>query len=176
VIKRFCLTLLILIGLTRFIQAQNLNIYFYDSTSQSFTLQEVRALTFSNDSLNVITTRGVTHSWSFDFVNYYTYKESKTSSNQWKLKNNIPALLIYPNPSAGVLNLQFAIPSVSRGATYQVMVYDQNGRTVLNQSYQSGNVKSEKRQLDLQELANGSYTCAVRMNSYAIKQSFILSK
>ena len=174
--KKFCLTLLIVFGLAEFIQAQNLNIYFYDSTSQSFALQELRALTFSNDSLNVITTSGVTHSWAFSFVDYYDYKESKTSSIPWKLGNNIPALLVYPNPSPGVLNLQFAIPSVSRGSTYYILIYDQNGRTVLNQSNQSTHGKSEKKQLDLQALANGSYICEVRMNSYTIKQSFILSK
>lgn len=173
---RFGVTFLLLVGLTSLLSAQDLNIYFYDSTSKSFTLEDVRALTFSNDSLNVVNTNGVTHSWAFSFIDYYDYKKSKTSSIPRNMAINSLDLLIYPNPSPGLLNLQFAIPSMARGAIYQVMVYDHDGRTVLNQSYRSGNVKLEKRKLDLQELANGSYICEVRMNSYAIKQSFILSK
>jgi len=156
--------------------AQDLNVYFYDQTSTTFEIEEVRSLTFSADSLNVTTTDGVVHSWSFNFVNYYNYKTIKVPNSTADISKSTTSLLVYPNPSSGVLNLSFTNLDAQKGQSYDIVVYDQTGKITLNQSYVSGSGAIEKKQLDLATLSNGTYICEVRMKNYTVKQSFILSK
>ncbi len=169
-------TFLLILGITEIVQAQDLIVHFNDNTSTSYAVKEVRSLTFSADSLNVTTKEGVIHSWSFNFVNYYKYGKTDSTSSTSDLEKKNSNLLIYPNPSQGVLNLNFVNINAPKGKAYEVIVYNQTGKIVVRKSYVSNTAKKEKQQLNLNILTNGNYICEVRMEHYTIRQSFILNK
>ena len=173
---KYLFAFLMILGMTEIVQAQKLNVHFYDNTSSSFEVKDVRSLTFSADSLNVTTNDGVMHSWPFNFINYYNYSKKATSNSTSDLEEKNSNLLIYPNPSKGILNLNFDNINAQKGKAYEVIVYDQTGKIVVRKSYVSDNANEEKRQLNLNTLTNGNYVCEVRMDHYTIRQSFILNK
>ena len=71
-------------------------------------------------------------------------------------------LSAYPNPTAGMLNIEFNAVEKSNAS---VSVIDLSGRTIMNSS-QTVTAGSNNLQLDLTNVAKGAYMIRVKANQF----------
>ena len=127
------------------------------------------------EGLSVYQARGLIRTWD-DSTFYYNACESTIPdeySNNSRFANGIEntvanavALMVYPNPSNGILNVKIN----SNNCIFEV--YDVIGKQVMNRKLNEGETKVE-----LSPLNNGTYLYKITQNNIVIKaDKFILNK
>ena len=107
-------------------QGQNVHFNFTDGTQQSYTLEDVRKTTFTDDVMNLHLTDGTIYSWNVSTIGHYEFDELVTTGNEPQAPTLAP-MKIYPNPTTGRLSVEYALEA---DAPVSLEVRDMQGRTV----------------------------------------------
>ena len=87
-----------------------------------------------------------------------------------RLNNNFSNALLYPNPTAGLLNIRF---STAISSNTQLVLTDVTGRTIMTTTVRKGALNME---VNLQPLPNGRYFIKINDDKKVIHQSVVIAK
>jgi hypothetical protein len=87
-----------------------------------------------------------------------------------RLNNNFSNALLYPNPTAGLLNIRF---STAISSNTQLLLTDVTGRTIITTPVRKGALNME---VNLQPLPNGRYFIKINDDKNVIHQSVVIAK
>jgi type IX secretion system substrate protein/NHL repeat-containing protein len=103
-----------------------------------------------------------------DWYNNAIRKISNETTSISQVKNTaIEELSIYPNPSAGIVNIEFA--NVTENSTYKVY-------NTMGQEVKSGNLNQTVNQINLQDLNAGMYTILVSQQDIVSTSKIVVQK
>ena len=162
--KLFALVVLSLLMCTTSI-AQSIHFNYTDGTNSSYNLQDVRKITFDADVMNLHLLDGSVYAWNVSSIGYYEYDESLVTVEDWLNKANAWDVAVYPNPTDGLLNVQFNLPKEDKVI---IGLYDLQGKGILEKSLGNITTGEHKEMLDLTQLPNGTYVCRITGQHYSI--------
>lgn len=87
-----------------------------------------------------------------------------------RLNNDFSNAVVYPNPSAGVLNIRF---NVTINSNTQLILTDITGRTVMTSPVKKGSMNLD---MNLQHLPSGRYFIKINDDQRVIHQSVVIAK
>lgn|GEM_PF-683142 len=94
--------------------------------------------------------------------------QDNTSTGILQGSNELPSLLLFPNPTNGVTTLAHAL-----NGTVTITVLDALGRRVHNEVFRANGDRTTRR-LDLSGLAPGSYTFTIRNTGAVVSQRVVI--
>ncbi len=150
---------------TQCVMGQDFFVKLKNETTQQIALSSIRCITYSGNTMNVNLKNGSVQSWNVFDVAYNAY-QSPTSLKETTL--NEKTFLLYPNPVANELKLQFEFDGSKE---HTVEVCNVHGRVLLNSGKIPTNSKSLS--LDVSGLPAGVYVCFLKTDNQIFTQQFI---
>lgn len=145
--------------------AQSIHFNYTNGTNASYNLQDVRKITFDADVMNLHLLDGSVYAWNVSSIGYYEYDESSVNIEEWLNQANAWDVAVYPNPTNGLLNVQFTLPKEDK---ILVSLYDVQGKLVLEKNVGNSTAGEHKEMLDLTHLPNGTYVCRISGQQHSI--------
>jgi len=155
---KLCVLVVLSLLLCTSSMAQSIHFNYNDGTNASYNLQDVRKITFDADVMNLHLLDGSIYSWNVSSIGYYEYDESSVNIEEWLHQANAWDVAVYPNPTNGLLNVQFNLPKEDK---ILIGLYDVQGKLVLEKSLGNSALGEHKEMLDLTHLPNGTYVCRI---------------
>ena len=119
---------LLLTGLFCFLESiysQNLIFMFTDGAQSTYSVNEIRNITFDVEVITVKKKDGTTVSWNVSSITNYRY-DATTSVTQQEMINNAE-VKIFPNPFKGSVHIRYELPSSDK---ISVGIFDLQGRII----------------------------------------------
>jgi hypothetical protein len=145
--------------------AQSIHFNYTNGTNASYNLQDVQKITFDADVMNLHLLDGSIYAWNVSSIGYYEYDESLVTVEDWLNKANAWEVAVYPNPTDGLLNVQFNLPKEDKVI---IGLYDVQGKGIMEKSLGNITTGEHKEMLDLTQLPNGTYVCRITGQHYSI--------
>jgi outer membrane receptor protein involved in Fe transport len=160
-----------LLGLGFGLQAQDLYVKFSSGTDVRYGLTTVERITFSATDMRVEMGAGNIASYGLDSIAYFNYKASIVSGVAAKELQG-EALKLYPNPTTGNLNLDYAL---EKGGKVALSIYNATGQKVYTTTREQG-IGQQQQSLDLKAvgLTQGVYFVELRTASTQFINKVIL--
>lgn len=158
---------------------QNIDAIFDDTGGElicSFTIPSITGVVKPLGSLSDFKNENVVGKWKLIVSD--NYELDTGSLEAWQLNlcsseevlaienNDLEKLLIYPNPSDGVLNVSFK----KKEETVELKLFDLLGRIVVEKSFSDGDMNFNER-IDFSEFSKGFYWLQIKNGrSYSVKK------
>ncbi len=173
--KKHILTFTVLAATTVAVQGQNVHFNFTDGTQQSYTLEDVRKTTFTDDVMNLQLTDGTIYSWNVSTIGHYEFDELVTVGNEPQVATLAP-MKVYPNPTTGSLSVEYAL-EVETPVTIELR--DMQGRTVRQMELGKRPAGQHTAQWDGTDsqgrpAAAGTYLCRIITPRVQMSRTFII--
>lgn len=154
--------------------AQYVNVYLSDSTSQSYALADVSSITFNSSEMQMNFLGGSFLDWNTSIINYMDYDDSGLGLFE-SVNDLMTEFVVYPNPSNGAVHVKL---ESEFERSIAVEVYNIQGQQVKNLF--RGNLN---RSLLLHwngvdergyKLSRGVYLCTVTIGAQRISRTIVL--
>jgi hypothetical protein len=156
------------------IYAQKIFFKFTDGTSATYTVSEVRNLTFSGDVMVLKKTDGTIVSWNVSSIGNYNYN-AITPVNDVKLINNAE-VKIYPNPFKGVVHIRYELPTAEQ---IGIDILDMQGRSI--RSWPKEKKKAGSHEIIWQVsdtkgniMPTGTYICRISTSKGTVSKMMVM--
>ena len=175
-VKRVLLLVFLSLSLSG-LQAQYINIYLSDSTTESYALADVSNLTFGENLMQMSFVGGSQLHWNTSIINYIDYEDSGLGIAQ-PTADLVQTFLMYPNPSNSFVNVKLA--SRIKGEV-SIVIFNLNGQVISN-LYQGESPKGESEwrwngeDLSGNRVKPGMYLCTVFAQNQRISRTIILTE
>lgn len=136
---------------------------------KSFSVNEIRKLTFPNGNLTVTKNDGSLENFSIDAVAVLKFA-GPVSIEKNTIENS--KALLYPNPVKDHFNLSF---ECNKAVNADVMIFDINGKLLINHNIETV-VGENLVDLNIGNLLNGMYLCSLRYQGNAINLKFNINR
>lgn len=152
--KKVFLSVLLLfsIGLTGLYAQNKLYVKEKAGTQTSFTINNVRKLTFASGNMMVNKTDKSTSAYALSNTRYLSFRDFTTDVPQISLQES-SNLILFPNPVTD--QLQISYETMSEG-TVQVAIFDVQGKVLLQQNL-SSQTGSNHATIPILQLTKGLY-------------------
>ncbi len=152
-------------------QAQSIHVHLTDGSTQTYPLIDIRTITLPENvmSLNLIT--GDTVSWNFSVITYFEYFQPPMSiSESGPLVDT--DLKVYPNPSSGLINIEFELASEE---AVSIGLYDMKGSLVgvIFQGVESAGV--HRWQWNAVSAGPGVYLCKLTAGKFVYNKLILIT-
>lgn len=165
---RLCTLLLLGLGLTG-LQAQNvLKVREKSGTQTSYTLNDIRKLTFSTGNLTVSKTDGTMQMYALSNIRFLNFGDVVTSIDKSTLLEN-RSIQIYPNPVVDEFTLTYQL---TNKGSIQIDIVDLQGKVVFTKTV-SQTEGIDQLKINVSKLPKGLYLCRL-INGLSIETKKIL--
>lgn len=153
--------------------AQNLIVDANEFGTQLYSLNTLRKITFSDDSMQVYLQNGQVDNWSKTDVRFMVFDADPLAQSVTE-NINLKNVNVYPNPSEGILKVEWT--SLEKGNT-NFEVLDVNGKSIFKHSISVLNPGKQIAKIDLPaSMKNGVYFLKVNQNYTTRYQKVIVQK
>jgi hypothetical protein len=150
--------------------AQSIHFNYTNGTNASYNLQDVRKITFDADVINLHLLDGSVYSWNVSSIGFYEYDESSVNIEDWLNHANAWDVSVYPNPTDGLLNVQFNLPKEDK---LFIGLYDVQGKLILEKSLGNSVAGEHKEMFDLTTFPGGTYVCRISGQQHSITKKVL---
>lgn len=152
------------------LKAQNVYFNSNDGSTNTYSLEDVRKMTFDDSQVTLELNDGTTFQWDMADVVSFKYDNEITNLSLVENINNID-LKIYPNPNSGKYNLSY---NISNNADVVIEMFSIDGKFI-TQLF-SGNQTSGNQILnfDLNNISKGVYIVQLKTNDFSITKKLII--
>ena len=154
---------------------QNLYFKFNDGTTATYTVSEIRNVTFSGNVIVLQKKDGTTINWNASTVGNYRFDATTTSTRDAVSINNAE-VKIYPNPSKGMVRIRFDLPVADKVA---VDILDMQGRII--HQWPMAQKKAGTHELLWQSndsrskvLQSGTYICRIATTKGTVSKTMVV--
>jgi hypothetical protein len=155
---------------TEGLRAQSIHFNYTDGTNASYSLEDVRKITFEADLMNLHFWDGTVFAWNVSTIGYYEYDQSSLNVLEWINSANVWNVMVFPNPTSTDLNVSYNLPKEDE---ITIALFDMQGKLMLQKG--SGKQVSGEHQetLDLTSIDQGKYVCRISGLKNAITKTVI---
>ena len=153
------------------LSAQNINFNYTNGTSVSFSVDDVRKVTFNADVMTLILWNGAVFSWNVSTIEEYGYDAQIVSMEDIIENLNALNVIIYPNPAHEILEIRF---NLSKLESLQFMLSDINGNNIITKNLGVLNSGEHHKSFEIAELASGIYFIKVSGASFHFENKIII--
>lgn len=167
-LKRISLIALLVIALGFKANSQGVLITFTNGDTEGFPLSSVQSVKFGSNSMILYEVDGTSAEWDIDDIDNYKIDESL---NLYETDNLVEfQVLVYPNPSEDIVNIDFSESKFSVKATVEVL--DGTGKKIktLHHGMLSNDVLKWKP-----EVTRGTYYFKVLLKDRVITKPIIIN-
>lgn len=152
------------------INAQNINFSFTDNSVLSYSIEEVRKLTYNDDVMNLHLGDATIISWNINSIGYFKYDEISLSTEQLLSDLNFSQIKLYPNPVSNILNVSISLLTED---DIQVGIYNIEGKQILEKSISNQAFGDVEFAFDLSDLSQGTHFIQIKGKNTSITKQFI---
>ncbi len=166
--RKVCIQIiLMIICINLKLSAQSLNVNSQSGSNSSYSLQDVRRLTFENLNLVVLLNDG--NSYSFPLATLSNYRYDGSIANIEDLLNNAKdwQILIFPNPTQNEIKIQFSLDNEEE---ISFSISDLSGKVLTSKNLGLQSIGEHLYVTSIQDLPKGNYVLRInRKESSFIK-------
>jgi len=165
------IVLLAIILISAGIKAQNVNFSYSDGTNGTYSLNDVRRMTFSNNVLNLDLNDGTNYQWNINDIVSFRYNEVTGIGEVIKGLNGLDVKL-FPNPNSGSFQLGYKLPKQTH---VEVSLYSIDGK-LIKTLYKGQQIAGEQRiNANLFEIPKGVYACRIEADGFSVNKKIIVN-
>jgi hypothetical protein len=138
--------------------AQSIHFNYTDGTNASYSLEDVRKITYDADVMSLHLWDGSLYAWNVSTIGYYQYDESSldiqellNNANEWEVN-------IFPNPTSATLYVSFNLPQSDE---VSIKLYDMQGKLIITRNIGIKETGEHQEVIDLTDIPMGTYTCSI---------------
>lgn len=150
--------------------AQNLVVNLNNSTTNTFPMASIQSIKFGASTMILQEFNGTISTWNISDINNYAFSPSGVGLDE-NPSFFVNVLNIFPNPSSGVVNVQFQTEAMSN---ITVEIISGEGKK-LHQMY-AGNHEGLQTYTWNSNLVNGVYYCRILLDKKTITKPFIVKQ
>ena len=150
--------------------SQKIHFNYRDSTKSSYTLKDLRKITFEGDVMNLHLLDGSLYAWNVSTIGHYDYEETTLNTQVLLDKANAWNLSVFPNPTSTILNVSFNLPKADE---MSITLYDLHGKVVLDKPLGKIAIGKHQEVLNISTLTNGVYICHISGGNNSITKQII---
>jgi len=150
--------------------AQSVYFNYTDGTNATYSLQDVRKITFNADVMQLQLWDGSLYEWNVSTIGYYQYDETIVNTQEWLNQANAWQVRVFPNPTSTSLNVRFQLPKEDQ---VSISLSDAQGKLLLSKSVGTKAAGEHLETLDLSGLPQGSYLCRISGQQNTITKQII---
>jgi hypothetical protein len=154
------------------IDAQNAISFSYnDGTQNSYALQDVRKLDFSDNNLNLHLIDGSVFTWNVNTIGYYDYDAGTPLNidNILQIANDW-SVHIFPNPSEGKQTLLLKLP---RAIELSYTLIDNQGKIIVQKTLGTLSKGEHSIPVEWSQAATGAYSIVISSGDFSITKKLI---
>lgn len=151
--------------------AQNLVVNLNNSTTNTFPIASIQSIKFGASTMILQEFNGTVSTWNISDINNYAFSPSGVGGVDENPSSFVNVLNIFPNPSSGVVNVQFQTEAMSN---ITVEIISGEGKK-LHQMY-AGNHEGLQTYTWNSNLSNGVYYCRILLDKKTITKPFIVKQ
>jgi len=152
-------------------KAQNVYFSYTDSTNGTYSLNDVRRMTFNNNLMNLEMNDGTNYQWNINNVVSFRYNEVTGIGEVIKGLNGLDVKL-FPNPNSGSFQLAYKLPKETH---IEVSLYSTDGKLVKTLYTGQQNLGEQKINVILSEIPKGIYTCYIEAEGFSVNKKMIVN-
>lgn len=151
---------------------QTMTIENIGGNSQTYNLTDIRSIKFNATDMLVISNSGSTDNYPIQDIDLYRIDLDDDSSTSIDELNKDMALVLYPNPASGVLNISLA---VFEEGTIDIVITDLSGRLIDNvfSGPSNENMKISWEYHD-KNIPAGTYFCIIKTTTGMVSKPITL--
>ena len=150
--------------------AQNLVVNLNNATINTFPIASIQSIKFGASTMILQEFNGTVSTWNISDINNYAFSPSGVGVDEHP-SSFVNVLNIFPNPSSGVVNVQFQTEAMSN---ITVEIISGEGKK-LHQMY-AGNHEGLQTYTWNSNLSNGVYYCRILLDKKTITKPFIVKQ
>jgi hypothetical protein len=150
--------ILIILFFAMGVRAQTVNFNYSDGTNASYSLVDVRKITFDADLMNLHLMDGSTYSWNVSTIGYYEYDETVVNVEYLISYVNSMQAIVFPNPSNNMLKVQFNLPNED---AISIALFDMQGKIILEKKTGKLSNGQYEETIDISQVTAGAYVCRI---------------
>jgi hypothetical protein len=167
--------LLVLIGALLFTGtksfAQNVFFSYSDSTNGSYSLSDIRRMTFDNNMLNLELNDGTNYQWNTNGIVSFRYNDV-TGIGEVIMGLNGLDVKLFPNPNSGSFQIAYKLPN----QTYiEVSLYSLDGKLVKTLFKGQQNAGEQRISATLSEIPKGVYSCHIEADGFSVNKKIVFN-
>jgi hypothetical protein len=152
------------------LRAQSIHFNYTDGTNTSYSLEDVRKITFEADFMNLHFWDGTVYTRNVSTIGYYEYDQSSLNVLEWINGANVRDVMIFPNPTSIDLNVSYNLPKEDE---INIALFDMQGKLMLQKSLGKQVSSEHQETLDLTSIDQGTYVCRISGLKNAITKTVI---
>jgi hypothetical protein len=157
------------------LRGQNIQFTFNSGNTESFPLNEVRKITFSENNLNLHLYAGSIETWDLSTIRHYAF-DYTVGLPKSDFPEGMSGFKVFPNPASAAVKIEYTL---QRAGNVSLEIYDLQGKQVkriLNMYQAAGkqeqywNTKDDHGNL----VPAGHYVCRIMVDGNALSKTIIL--
>jgi hypothetical protein len=140
-------------------KAQSIHFNFSDGSNSSYSLEDIRKVTFYSDLMNLYFFDGSIYSWNVSTINYFNYDESSLNVNDWLHYANKLEARVFPNPVSSSLDIYFNLQNEDE---ITFILLDSQGKIILKKSIGKKLPGEHFETLEINSLSQGTYALRIQ--------------
>ena len=150
--------------------AQNLVVTQNNAITNTYSIASIQSIKFGTSTMILQEFNGTVSTWNISDINNYAFSPSGVGVDE-NPSSFVNVLNIFPNPSSGVVNVQFQTEAMSN---ITVEIISGEGKK-LHQMY-AGNHEGFQTYTWSSNLSNGIYYCRILLDKKTITKPFIVKQ
>jgi hypothetical protein len=161
---------IVVLFLSKNTSAQNLVVNLNNATTNTFSIASIQSIKFGASTMILQEFNGTVSTWNISDINNYAFSPSGVGVDEIST-SFLNVLNIFPNPSSGVVNVQFQTEAMSN---IKLEIISGEGKK-LHEMY-SGNHEGLQTYTWNSNLSNGVYYCRILLDKKTITKPFIVKQ
>lgn len=159
ILKKFSILILILITFKSVLSSQNIYIDFTNNTNTSYSLSDVKKITYTGDVMNLHFNDGSLFNCNVSTINHFEFDQIPLSINSQSKNSNLLEFNIYPNPVYDSLHFSF---SLIEDDYIGFDILDMQGKTIIASQPIIYKIGKNQDTIDISILKPGIYVCCLK--------------
>ncbi len=152
------------------VNAQDLQLSYYDGSESKFNLDEVRKITYKSDFIQLHLKNGEIYDWTFFEVDKFNFNNEKFNFNSTVKKINTFKVDVYPVPAHKVFNFKFQL---LKEDIVSIKIFSTTGNLFFEKSLGNLVIGDYLESVNLSTLTKGTYLVCVTNREFAISKNNI---
>lgn len=153
------------------LSAQNVYFSYADGTNGTYSLNDVRRMTFNNSILNLDLRDGTTYQWNINDVVSFRYNELTGVGEVLQGLNGLDVKL-FPNPNNGSFQLAYKLP---KPTDIDISLYSIDGKLIKTLFKGQQGTGEQRINANLNEIPKGVYNCRIDTDGFSVNKKMTIN-
>lgn len=169
--KKLLFSILLLASMAFTAQGQNIFFNFNDGATETYSLADVRRITFVENILNLDLNDGTIYQWDISGITSFQFEGNVTGVDAGIKTLNMLDVKLFPNPNNGGFQLEYTL---SNASPIEASIIAADGRLVTSLFSGSQSAGVQRINAELNGIAAGIYTCRIQGEGFTVNKKLII--